>query len=70
MGLSCKKCNSTNCTKSGYMGNKQRFRCKDCGCNFTEGDGRTKESTSVKKALAVLLYATARTSFRGIGNGA
>jgi len=67
MELACKKCNSTNFTKSGYMNNKQRFLCKDCGCNFTEGDGRTKDSTAVKKAIAIMLYTTARTSFRRIG---
>jgi len=47
--------------------NKQRYRCKGCSYHFTLGDGRLKESTAVKKALAVLLYATARTSFRRIG---
>jgi len=31
------------------------------------GDGRAKDTTAVKKALAILLYATARTSFRRIG---
>jgi len=67
MELTCKKCNSINFTKSGYMNDKQRFRCKDCGCNFTEGDGRTKDSTAVKKAIAIMLYTTARTSFRRIG---
>ena len=67
MELTCKKCNSSNFTKSGYMNDKQRFRCKDCGCNFTEGDGRTKDSTAAKKAIAIMLYTTARTSFRRIG---
>jgi len=67
MELSCRKCNSTNFVKSGYMNEKQRFRCKNCGCNFTEGDGRTNDSTAVKIALAILLYTTARTSFRRIG---
>ena len=49
------------------MNNKQRYRCKKCGHHFTEGDRRVKESTTVKKALAILLYTTARTSFRRIG---
>jgi len=67
MELTCKKCASSSFVKSGYMNSKQRFRCKNCGCHFTEGDNRKKDSTAVKKALAVLLYATARTSFRRIG---
>jgi len=67
MDMQCKKCNSTKYVKSGTANDKQRYRCKECGCHFTEGDGRTKETATVKKALAVLLYATARTSFRRIG---
>jgi len=65
--MQCKKCNSVKYVKSGTVNDKQRYRCKECGCHFTEGDGRAKEATAVKKALAVLLYATARTSFRRIG---
>lgn len=64
--LCCKKCSSVSFVRSGKVGGKQRYRCKMCGCNFTEGDGRTKTSTSIKKALAILLYATGRTSFRRI----
>ena len=67
MELKCKKCESGNFVKGGYMKDKQRFRCKDCGCHFTEGDNRTKDSTVIKKSIAILLYTTARTSFRRIG---
>jgi len=67
MGIKCKKCDSNNFVKSGYMMDTQRFHCKDCGCHFTEGDNRTKDSTTIKKAIAILLYTTARTSFRRIG---
>jgi len=67
MNIQCKRCDSIQCVKSGIVSNKQRYRCKECKHHFTLGDGRLKESTAVKKALAVLLYTTARTSFRRIG---
>jgi transposase-like protein len=49
------------------MNGKQRYRCNKCGYHFTDGDGRVKGTTAVKKALAIMLYTTARTSFRRIG---
>jgi len=49
------------------MNGKQRYLCKDCGCHFTEGDGRVNGATAVKKAFAILLYTMCRTSFRRIG---
>ena len=63
----CKKCNSINFVKSGKINGKQRYRCKECGCHFREGDNRVKGTTTVKRALCILLYSTARTSFRRIG---
>ena len=56
-----------NLVKSGKISGKQRYRCKECGYHFREGDNRVKGTTAVKKALCVLLYSTARTSFRRIG---
>ncbi|MDR2819138.1 MAG: hypothetical protein LBB60_01200 [Desulfovibrio sp.] len=53
--------------KSGVVAGKQRFFCKECGCNFREGDARTSEKVAVKKALCVLLYAMAKCSFRMMG---
>ena len=67
MDIQCKRYSSTKCVKSGTVSNKQRYRCQECRYHFTLGDGRLKESTAVKKALAVLLYSTARTSFKRIG---
>jgi len=39
------------------MKNKQRFKCKDCGYNFTEGDGRehTGKPSFLKRA-ALIMY--------------
>ena len=63
----CKKCNSKKAVKNGVVGGRQRYRCKECGCNFREGDGRTNEKIAAKKALCVLLYAMAKGSYRMMG---
>ena len=63
----CKKCESENVVKSGMVSEKQRFKCKECGCNFREGDGRTNERVAAKKALCILLYAMAKGSYRMLG---
>jgi len=63
----CKKCDSTNTVKSGIVCGKQRHKCKECGCNFREGDERTNEKIAAKKALCVLLYAMAKGSYRMMG---
>ncbi len=51
-----------NC-KNGAVREKPRYRCKECGYNFVEGDGRTNESVVVKKALAVILYSPGKASY-------
>ena len=63
----CKKCGSGRAVKSGIVGGKQRYHCKECGCNFREGDKRTNEKVAAKKALCVLLYSMAKGSFRMLG---
>jgi len=60
----CKNCNSERVIKSGKANNKQRYHCKDCGCHFTEGDGRTNEKIAAKKAMCVILYSLGKASFR------
>ena len=65
--ITCKKCGSEKSTKNGFVAGRQRYRCKGCGCNFREGDNRTNETVSAKKALCVLLYAMAKGSFRMMG---
>ena len=32
----CPKCGSAECVKNGKMRGKQRYRCKCCGCNYTQ----------------------------------
>ena len=63
----CKSCGAKRTIKNGIVAGRQRYRCKECGCNFREGDNRTNEKVAAKKALCVLLYAMAKGSFRMMG---
>jgi transposase-like protein len=63
----CKKCGSSNAVKSGVVAGKQRYHCRECGCNYREGDGRTSDKVAAKKAMCILLYAMAKGSFRMMG---
>jgi transposase len=63
----CKKCGSECAVKSGIVSGKQRYLCKDCGCNFREGDKRTNDSVLAKKSMCILLYAMAKGSYRMMG---
>jgi transposase-like protein len=62
----CKKCGSEQAVKNG-VGGGQRYRCKECRCNYREGDGRTNDKIAAKKVLCILLYALAKGSFRRLG---
>ena len=63
----CKRCGSGQYVKHGFVRKKQRYRCKGCGYNFIEGDGRVNASLPVKKALAVILYSLGKASFGMLG---
>ena len=54
MGLRCKRCGGEEHVKNGLMRNKQRYRCKACGLNFTDTPARGKPLAL--KVAAVLLY--------------
>src|SRR5215207_9706004 len=54
VGLRCKRCGSEQHVKNGLMRNKQRYRCKGCGLNFTDTPARGKPLAL--KVAAVLLY--------------
>ena len=63
----CKNCKSSKTVKSGKVRGKQRYKCKECGYNFVEGDTRTSEKIIALKALVVLLYALSKGSYnRGV----
>ena len=53
-GLSCKRCGAEEYVKSGFVRGHQRYKCKSCGCNFTDTALRGKPQAM--KLLAVLLY--------------
>ena len=61
--MHCRYCGSESTHKSGIIRGKQRYKCKDCGKNFLETDGRIKEITIAKRALAVMLYTFSKASY-------
>jgi len=65
MEILCKKCGCAERTKSGKSGEKQRYKCRSCGCNFVDGDARIKVNLA-SKALAVVLYGSGKSSYRFI----
>ena len=63
----CKRCHSEKIVRNGIVREKPRYKCKDCGYNFVEGDDRVNDSLVVKKALAVILYSLGKASFGMLG---
>ncbi|HBN06050.1 MAG TPA: hypothetical protein DD434_09750 [Bacteroidales bacterium] len=63
--MRCPKCNSNNKTKAGFVGRKQRFKCKECGCFFSVKFKSTALSHLYKRK-ALHLYIEGF-SFREIG---
>lgn len=63
----CKNCGSQQLVKNGFVRQKQRYRCKECGLNFVEGDGRTSDAIAAKKAMLILLYSMGKISFNMLG---
>ena len=62
--LKCKKCQSEDYVKSGHVRGLQRFRCKDCGCQFT--DTKARGESPLLKQLSIVLYAHHGVSMGGI----
>jgi len=46
--MRCKYCTSENVIRWGRNRGKQRFRCKNCGHQFLEGDNPPRMKTSIK----------------------
>lgn len=53
--MKCPRCNSENTVKNGFAANKQRYKCKRCGCQFTRTAPRGKDIED--RQLAAFLYA-------------
>ncbi len=64
-GLCCKRCAGLDYARSGVVRGHQRYRCRTCGCHFTNTPLRGKPPAM--KALAVLLYGVGGMSFSMIG---
>lgn len=62
MSINCKNCGSTKNKKNGLVRNKQRYKCKECGLNYVEGDQR-KMATPSMKAMAVIMYGSGKASY-------
>ena len=63
--MNCPKCTSNNKVKSGIVKGKQRYKCNDCGCNYTVEIKSTAKPKSMKKD-ALHLYLEGL-GFRSIG---
>ncbi len=61
--INCPKCLSNNHVKSGTIKKQQRYRCKNCNCNYTLNN---KGSTKEQRRMAVTLYLEGL-GFRSIG---
>ena len=59
----CKNSESKQVVKNGIARSKQRYKCKQCGYNFVEGDKRIDPNGAVKRAFAVILYSLGKGSY-------
>ncbi|NAW50128.1 IS1 family transposase, partial [Elizabethkingia argentiflava] len=63
--MDCPKCHESEKVKNGIFGNLQRYKCKNCGFNFTVYKrGGEYSKTIRKKALQLYLEGL---GFRSIG---
>ena len=63
--MNCPRYNSSNHKKNGIVGGRQRYKCSDCGYNYTVELKSTAFSASVKRQ-ALQLYLEGL-GFRSIG---
>jgi len=63
--MNCPKCSCDKSVKSGIIKEKQRYKCKECGCNYTVELKSTAKPKSMKKQ-ALHLYLEGL-GFRSIG---
>ena len=61
--VACKKCGSYATNRAGMVKGNQRYKCKDCGCQFQPNRKSGKPEST--KRLAILLYLSGL-SFRSI----
>jgi len=63
--MNCSKCNSNNKVKNGIVNGLQRYKCKECGYNYTVKK-RSGEYSKETKRKALQLYLEGL-GFRSIG---
>jgi transposase-like protein len=50
--MRCFKCGSECCVKAGFNHNRQRYKCRNCGFQFTQ----IQDKNATKRAFALYLY--------------
>jgi transposase-like protein len=63
--MECTRCESKSIVNNGKAQGKQRYKCKSCGFNFVEIDGRKGKNID-KQKMAIHLYLE-NMGFRAIG---
>ena len=53
--IKCKKYRRERYVKNGKAREHQKYLSKEFGCNFIEGDRRTKEKIQARKVMCVML---------------
>jgi transposase-like protein len=61
--MNCPKCRNTEAVKNGIVNEKQRYKCKFCGCNYTVS---TLSRTPVAKRVEAIELYLEGVGFRGI----
>ena len=61
--MHCPKCHSTEAVKNGKVRSKQRYRCKSCGCNYTQSSLSRTPIDIRKRCIELYLEGV---GFRGI----
>lgn len=63
--MNCSKCKSDKSVKNGIVSSRQRYKCNDCGYNYTV-DKKSDIKSNNTKRLALAMYIEGL-SFRTIG---
>ena len=63
--MKCRKCGSEKSVKNGQHLGRQRYKCKECGFQFTQEQPKGKDLET--KCLSIILYVNGL-SFRAIAN--
>lgn len=61
--MNCPKCGCTDAVKNGTMNKKQRYKCKQCGCNYTQS---TLYRIPLSKRIEAIKLYLEGVGFRGI----